>query len=56
MKILYVLINNTSFPLQTHDHSVCIRPYLPPYDAAAQNVTFNLQGSFVSKINKTNNV
>ncbi|XP_071793069.1 galactocerebrosidase-like isoform X5 [Asterias amurensis] len=31
----------------THDHSLCVRPYLPPYDVAAQNVTFNLQGSFV---------
>ncbi|XP_043553098.1 galactocerebrosidase isoform X3 [Chiloscyllium plagiosum] len=30
----------------THDHSMCIRPPLPPYDVHQQNVTFKLQGSF----------
>ncbi|XP_048456350.1 galactocerebrosidase-like isoform X1 [Rhincodon typus] len=30
----------------THDHSICIRPPLPPYDVCRQNVTFKLQGSF----------
>ncbi|XP_052001514.1 galactocerebrosidase isoform X1 [Xyrauchen texanus] len=32
----------------THDHSVCIRPYLFPYNVTAQNVTFHLNGSFAS--------
>ncbi|XP_078090418.1 galactocerebrosidase-like isoform X2 [Mustelus asterias] len=30
----------------THDHSVCIRPPLPPFSVFQQNVTFKLQGSF----------
>ncbi|XP_043930036.1 galactocerebrosidase-like [Protopterus annectens] len=30
----------------THDHSVCIRPPLPPFSVSAQNATFKLQGSF----------
>ncbi|XP_078418308.1 galactocerebrosidase-like isoform X2 [Cetorhinus maximus] len=30
----------------THDHSICIRPPLPPFDVFQQNVTFKLQGSF----------
>ncbi|XP_056623840.1 galactocerebrosidase [Triplophysa dalaica] len=32
----------------THDHSVCIRPPLLPYNVSAQNVTFHLKGSFAS--------
>uniref|UniRef100_A0A8C2FW68 Galactocerebrosidase n=1 Tax=Cyprinus carpio TaxID=7962 RepID=A0A8C2FW68_CYPCA len=32
----------------THDHSVCIRPPLPPYNVTAQNVTFHLKGTFAS--------
>lgn len=35
---------------QTHDHSQCVRPPLPPYSVSPQNATFNLKGSFVSKI------
>uniref|UniRef100_A0A8C4GWG8 Galactocerebrosidase n=1 Tax=Dicentrarchus labrax TaxID=13489 RepID=A0A8C4GWG8_DICLA len=31
----------------THDHSVCIRPPLPPFNVTSQNATFQLQGSFV---------
>ncbi|NP_998276.2 galactocerebrosidase precursor [Danio rerio] len=30
----------------THDHSVCIRPPLRPYNVTVQNVTFNLKGTF----------
>ncbi|NP_001133732.1 galactocerebrosidase precursor [Salmo salar] len=30
----------------THDHSVCIRPPLLPFNVTAQNVTFQLKGSF----------
>lgn len=33
---------------QTHDHSVCVRPPLPPFNVTPQNVTFQLNGSFVS--------
>ncbi|XP_068194159.1 galactocerebrosidase isoform X2 [Antennarius striatus] len=32
----------------THDHSVCIRPPLPPFNLTSQNATFQLKGSFVS--------
>ncbi|XP_020343291.1 galactocerebrosidase isoform X1 [Oncorhynchus kisutch] len=32
----------------THDHSVCIRPPLLPFNVTAQNVTFQLKGSFAS--------
>uniref|UniRef100_A0A8D0AF65 Galactocerebrosidase n=1 Tax=Sander lucioperca TaxID=283035 RepID=A0A8D0AF65_SANLU len=32
----------------THDHSVCIRPPLPPFSVTSQNATFQLKGSFVS--------
>ncbi|XP_051239775.1 galactocerebrosidase isoform X2 [Dicentrarchus labrax] len=32
----------------THDHSVCIRPPLPPFNVTSQNATFQLQGSFAS--------
>ncbi|KAG9268908.1 galactocerebrosidase-like [Astyanax mexicanus] len=32
----------------THDHSVCIRPPLPPYNVTAQTATFSLKGSFAS--------
>lgn len=28
----------------THDHSICIRPPLPPYNVEPQNVTFKLAG------------
>ncbi|XP_078455270.1 galactocerebrosidase-like [Lampetra planeri] len=30
----------------THNHSVCIRPPLPPFTVSPQNVTFRLTGSF----------
>ncbi|XP_041669243.1 galactocerebrosidase isoform X2 [Cheilinus undulatus] len=30
----------------THDHSVCIRPPLLPYNVTSQNATFQLKGSF----------
>ncbi|KAM4541625.1 galactocerebrosidase-like isoform 2-T2 [Odontesthes bonariensis] len=32
----------------THDHSVCIRPPLPPFSVTPQNATFQLKGSFAS--------
>ncbi|XP_031735158.1 galactocerebrosidase isoform X1 [Anarrhichthys ocellatus] len=32
----------------THDHSVCIRPPLPPFNVSSQNATFQLKGSFAS--------
>ncbi|KAK7903998.1 hypothetical protein WMY93_016605 [Mugilogobius chulae] len=32
----------------THDHSICIRPPLPPFNVTAQNATFHLKGSFAS--------
>ncbi|CAJ1074255.1 galactocerebrosidase isoform X2 [Xyrichtys novacula] len=32
----------------THDHSVCIRPPLPPFNVTCQNATFQLKGSFAS--------
>ncbi|XP_066541687.1 galactocerebrosidase [Hoplias malabaricus] len=32
----------------THDHSVCIRPPLPPFNVTAQIATFFLKGSFAS--------
>ncbi|KAM6950300.1 galactocerebrosidase-like [Lycodopsis pacificus] len=32
----------------TRDHSVCIRPPLPPFNVTSQNATFHLQGSFAS--------
>ncbi|KAG5265338.1 hypothetical protein AALO_G00241180 [Alosa alosa] len=32
----------------THDHSVCIRPPLEPFEVTPQNVTFHLKGSFAS--------
>ncbi|XP_057673108.1 galactocerebrosidase [Corythoichthys intestinalis] len=32
----------------THDHSVCIRPPLPPFSVTSQNATFQLKGSFSS--------
>lgn len=38
----------STFPLQTHDHSVCIRPPLPAFNVTSQNATFQLKGSFVS--------
>ncbi|XP_034531517.1 galactocerebrosidase isoform X2 [Notolabrus celidotus] len=30
----------------THDHSVCVRPPLLPFNVTAQNATFHLKGSF----------
>ncbi|XP_063078852.1 galactocerebrosidase [Engraulis encrasicolus] len=30
----------------THDHSICVRPALPPYSVTPQNATFILKGSF----------
>uniref|UniRef100_A0A8C6WWP6 Galactocerebrosidase n=1 Tax=Neogobius melanostomus TaxID=47308 RepID=A0A8C6WWP6_9GOBI len=32
----------------THDHSICIRPPLLPFNVTAQNATFHLNGSFAS--------
>ncbi|RUS83211.1 hypothetical protein EGW08_009022 [Elysia chlorotica] len=32
----------------THDHSICVRPELDPYQVSPQTVTISLQGSFVS--------
>lgn len=32
----------------SHDHSICIRPPLPPYSVKPQNVTIQLKGSFAS--------
>ncbi|XP_022338081.2 galactocerebrosidase-like isoform X1 [Crassostrea virginica] len=32
----------------SHDHSVCIRPPLPPYSVSAQNVTLQLKGSYTT--------
>ncbi|XP_056333351.1 galactocerebrosidase isoform X2 [Danio aesculapii] len=32
----------------THDHSICIRPPLRPYDVIVQNATFHLKGTFAS--------
>ncbi|XP_023278677.1 galactocerebrosidase isoform X2 [Seriola lalandi dorsalis] len=32
----------------THDHSVCIRPPLLPFNVTSQNATFQLKGSFTS--------
>uniref|UniRef100_A0AAQ4RBA6 Galactocerebrosidase n=1 Tax=Gasterosteus aculeatus aculeatus TaxID=481459 RepID=A0AAQ4RBA6_GASAC len=34
----------------TRDHSVCIRPPLPPFNVTSQNATFQLEGSFVSSL------
>lgn len=39
-----------TFLLQTRDHSVCIRPPLPPFNVTSQNATFQLEGSFVSSL------
>lgn len=39
---------NRVFLPQTHDHSICIRPPLPPFNVTSQNATFQLKGSFVS--------
>lgn len=30
----------------SHNHSICIRPPLPPFNVTAQNATFQLKGSF----------
>ncbi|CAH1784597.1 unnamed protein product, partial [Owenia fusiformis] len=43
MKELTIVIETMS-----HNHSKCIRPALPAYDVAPQNVTINLKGSFGS--------
>ncbi|XP_051905572.1 galactocerebrosidase-like [Hippocampus zosterae] len=32
----------------SHNHSLCIRPPLPPYSVSSQNATFQLEGSFSS--------
>ncbi|XP_037113056.1 galactocerebrosidase [Syngnathus acus] len=32
----------------THNHSLCIRPPLPPYSVTSQNATFQLEGPFSS--------
>ncbi|XP_025093999.1 galactocerebrosidase-like isoform X2 [Pomacea canaliculata] len=32
----------------SHDHSFCIRPYLPAYSVTAQNATISLAGSFAT--------
>lgn len=38
----------------SHDNSVCIRPPLPAYEVAAQDITFNLDGSYKETITKFN--
>lgn len=38
------------FPSQTHNHSVCIRPPLLPFNVTSQSATFQLKGSFVRSI------
>lgn len=43
LKDLTVVIETMS-----HDHSVCIRPGLPPYTVKPQNATFQLKGSLAS--------
>ncbi|KAA8582393.1 hypothetical protein FQN60_009133 [Etheostoma spectabile] len=37
-----------SYAHKTHDHSVCIRPPLLPFNVTSQNATFQLKGSFAS--------
>lgn len=32
----------------THDHSICIRPKLPPYTVTNQTVTFQIIGGLLS--------
>ncbi|XP_049452224.1 galactocerebrosidase isoform X2 [Epinephelus fuscoguttatus] len=32
----------------THNHSVCVRPPLPPFNVTSQSATFQLEGSFAS--------
>jgi galactosylceramidase len=32
----------------THDHSLCIRPYLSPYSVSPQNITITLKSTFAS--------
>lgn len=36
------------FETMSHNHSLCIRPKLPPYKVEPQNVTIQLSGSFAS--------
>ncbi|GFR85270.1 galactocerebrosidase [Elysia marginata] len=37
----------------SHDHSICVRPKLPPYEVSPQTITLTLSGSF-KKISKLN--
>ena len=46
--ITFVSYVVTFYYPQSHDHSKCIRPSLPPYNVTAQTATFTLKGSFVS--------
>ena len=50
-KLVYqsTFINKSIRNLQSHDHSKCIRPTLPPYSVYKQTVLLKLGGSFVSK-------
>lgn len=45
--MLLIDVFSPPFPSQTHDHSVCIRPPLLPFNVTSQNATFQLKGSFV---------
>ncbi|KAH9490030.1 hypothetical protein Btru_045075 [Bulinus truncatus] len=38
----------------THNHSVCIRPPLPPYEVLPQIITIQLRGSFKERISSMN--
>lgn len=46
-KCFWLTFFSLPFPSQTHDHSVCIRPPLLPFNVTSQNATFQLKGSFV---------
>ncbi|KAM5128944.1 LOW QUALITY PROTEIN: galactocerebrosidase [Mantella aurantiaca] len=41
-------LGNLTIVIETmsHDHSICIRPFLPKYNVSSQNVTFRLDGGF----------
>lgn len=47
LKVLLIDVFSPPFPSQTHDHSVCIRPPLLPFNVTSQDATFQLKGSFV---------
>lgn len=46
-RIYIIIISFWIIYFQTHDHSICIRPSLPPYDVQPQSATFQLKGSLV---------